>query len=77
MPPDSPGLDALTPHLDPLALRRWMAQEVWRRQPATRLRPMHAPTITTDTAAGGDARAAAVADDRTAIGWSWASAIAP
>ncbi len=44
-----PGLEALVPHLDPLALRRWMAQEVWRRQPATRLRPLHPPTIGLDT----------------------------
>ena len=44
-----PGLEALVPHLDPLALRRWMAQEVWRRQPATRLRPLYPPTIGLDT----------------------------
>jgi bifunctional lysine-specific demethylase and histidyl-hydroxylase NO66 len=43
------SLEALVPHLDPLALRRWMTQEVWRRQPATRLRPLHAPAIGLDT----------------------------
>ena len=45
----APALDALTPHLDPLAVRRWMAREVWRRQPATRLRPLQTPAITVDT----------------------------
>ncbi len=38
-----------SPHLDPQALRRWMAREVWRRQPATRLRPLYPPTIGLDT----------------------------
>jgi hypothetical protein len=42
-------LDALTPHLDPLAVRRWVAREVWRRQPATRLRPLRAPSVSLDT----------------------------
>ena len=30
------------PHARPAGLRRWMATEVWRRQPATRLRPLRA-----------------------------------
>lgn len=45
----APVLDLLAPHLDDLAIRRWMAREVWRRQPATRLRPLQAPPVEMDT----------------------------
>lgn len=40
--------------LDPHVLRRWMANEVWRRQPATRLRPLCPPDV----------------DDATALCWT-------
>ncbi|MGA9276894.1 cupin domain-containing protein [Ilumatobacter sp.] len=33
------GLDALREQLSPDVLRHWLAREIWRRQPATRLRP--------------------------------------
>jgi hypothetical protein len=45
-----PGLEELGAHLAPDALRRWMAREVWHRQPATRLRPRVAPAVELDTA---------------------------
>lgn len=44
-----PGLEELGAHLAPDAVRRWMAREVWRRQPATRLRPLTAPAVDADT----------------------------
>jgi bifunctional lysine-specific demethylase and histidyl-hydroxylase NO66 len=45
-----PGLEELGVHLAPDSMRRWLAREVWRRQPATRLRPRVAPAIELDTA---------------------------
>ena len=36
------GLRRLAP---PETLRHWMAREIWRRQPATRLRPRIAPPL--------------------------------
>ncbi len=36
---------SLGPHLADSAVRRWMVAEVWRRQPATRLRPRRPPAI--------------------------------
>ncbi len=33
------GLDTLREQLSPDILRHWLAREIWRRQPATRLRP--------------------------------------
>jgi len=45
-----PGLEELGAHLAPDSMRRWMAREVWRRQPATRLRPRVAPAVELDTA---------------------------
>jgi JmjC domain len=44
-----PGLEELGAHLAPDAVRRWLAREVWRRQPATRLRPLSAPVVEADT----------------------------
>ncbi|MGI9029039.1 MAG: JmjC domain-containing protein [Ilumatobacteraceae bacterium] len=35
----------LRPHLDAAAVRRWLIGEVWRRQPATRLRPRRRPAV--------------------------------
>jgi hypothetical protein len=40
-----PDLDAVTGSLGGAAVRRWMAAEVWRKQPATRLRPLEPPAI--------------------------------
>ena len=42
---DRPGLEPLAAHLAPAAVERWTAEEVWRRQPATRLRPLAPPAI--------------------------------
>lgn len=39
------GLDALRGQLSPDVLRQWLAREIWRRQPATRLRPRHIPEL--------------------------------
>ena len=38
-------LDGLRRAVAPETLRHWMAREVWRRQPATRLRPLAAPPL--------------------------------
>ena len=38
-------LTAMQDHLTPGVLRHWMAREIWRRQPATRLRPRTVPDI--------------------------------
>lgn len=46
---DGPGLADLAAHLQPGALRRWMVRDTWKRQPATRLRPLHPPDIGPDT----------------------------
>ncbi len=43
--PDRPGLEELAAHLGADAVARWVAREVWRRQPATRLRPLHPPVV--------------------------------
>jgi hypothetical protein len=37
--------ETLATHLDVGDVRRWLAHEVWRRQPATRLRPRRPPSI--------------------------------
>ncbi len=39
------GLDALRTQLSPDILRHWLAREIWRRQPATRLRPRCVPEL--------------------------------
>jgi hypothetical protein len=41
LPPDPRDqLGGLAAQLSPQVLRHWMAREIWRRQPATRLRPL-------------------------------------
>ena len=40
-----PGLADVATQLEPGAVRRWMAREVWKRQPATRLRPLRPPAL--------------------------------
>ncbi len=44
-----PDLAPLASSLDALAVRRWIATEVWRKQPATRLRPLQPPEVELDT----------------------------
>ena len=44
-----PDLAPVSASLDSLAVRRWMAAEVWRKQPATRLRPLQPPVVELDT----------------------------
>lgn len=39
------GLDVLREQLSPDILRHWLAREIWRRQPATRLRPRCLPKL--------------------------------
>ncbi|MGB3412993.1 MAG: cupin domain-containing protein [Microthrixaceae bacterium] len=39
------GLDGLRGQLSPDVFRHWLAREVWRRQPATRLRPRCRPEL--------------------------------
>jgi hypothetical protein len=46
---DAPVLDDLAEHLDPARIERWRLRSVWRRQPATRLRPLTPPLITAST----------------------------
>ena len=41
---------SLQPHLQQPAVRRWMVKEVWRRQPATRLRPRRSCSVAPSTA---------------------------
>lgn len=41
--PGRPALDALLAQLDPALVRAWLADEIWRRQPTTRLAPVVAP----------------------------------
>ncbi len=48
-PEPAPSLHTVADALSPARLRRWMATEVWRRQPATRLRPLVAPEVEIDT----------------------------
>jgi lysine-specific demethylase/histidyl-hydroxylase NO66 len=43
------GLEALGPQLSPAAVRRWVTIELWRRMPATRLRPLRTPSIDATT----------------------------
>lgn len=45
---DGPSLDAIGAALDPATVRRWLVEETWHRQPATRRRPLVAPTVTLD-----------------------------
>jgi len=42
---DAPDLSGLGAQLGPATLRHWMAREIWRRQPATRLRPRTIPEL--------------------------------
>jgi hypothetical protein len=42
---DAVGVEGLHQLVTPEALRHWMAREIWRRQPATRLRPRVAPSL--------------------------------
>ena len=44
-----PDLALVAGSLDTPAVRRWMATEVWRKQPATRLRPLQPPAVELDT----------------------------
>ena len=39
------GVEGLRQRLRPETVRHWMAKEIWRRQPATRLRPRVAPSL--------------------------------
>jgi hypothetical protein len=43
--PGVPSLDSLLARLDPALVRSWLADEVWRRQPATRLAPLTPPAV--------------------------------
>ena len=45
---DERALDGLRHQVTPHVLRHWMAREIWRRQPATRLRPLAAPVLRHD-----------------------------
>jgi bifunctional lysine-specific demethylase and histidyl-hydroxylase NO66 len=45
--PSEFGDMATVPPLTPDVLRHWMAREVWRRQPSTRLRPRLVPALST------------------------------
>ena len=58
--PRGPDLALVADSLDAPAVRRWMATEVWRKQPATRLRPLQPPRSSW-TRGRGDAGPAAVA----------------
>ncbi len=44
-PPTGVDVEGLRRLLTPETLRHWMAREIWRRQPATRLRPRVAPPL--------------------------------
>jgi hypothetical protein len=44
-PDAASALTGLQAHLTPGVLRHWMAREIWRRQPATRLRPLTVPQL--------------------------------
>ena len=39
------GLEELGARLSPAVVRRWTTTQMWRRMPATRLRPLHPPVI--------------------------------
>lgn len=45
---EPPSLALLAEQLDPVAIERWRLRSIWRRQPATRLRPL-APARPDDT----------------------------
>lgn len=45
---DGPSLAAVGAALNPSTIRRWLVGETWRRQPATRRRPLIAPPVTAD-----------------------------
>lgn len=45
---EAPRLDAVRAALEPASVRRWLAEEIWRRQPATRRRPLVAPPVPLD-----------------------------
>jgi lysine-specific demethylase/histidyl-hydroxylase NO66 len=47
VPTDAVGLEGVLRLVTPETLRHWMAREIWRRQPATRLRPRVAPSLGT------------------------------
>jgi bifunctional lysine-specific demethylase and histidyl-hydroxylase NO66 len=38
-------LDGLRGQISEHVLRHWMAREIWRRQPATRVKPLHSPAL--------------------------------
>ena len=42
---DAVGVEGLRQRVSSEVLRHWMAREIWRRQPATRLRPRVAPSL--------------------------------
>jgi hypothetical protein len=44
-PSAEPQLGGLPGRFTPEVLRHWMAREIWRRQPATRLRPLAVPAL--------------------------------
>jgi hypothetical protein len=44
----TPDLGPLVDELEPSAVRAWLAAEIWRRQPATRLRPLRPPDLRAD-----------------------------
>jgi JmjC domain len=44
-PIDALGLESLRDQVTAQVLRHWMAREIWRRQPATRLRPRLVPSL--------------------------------
>lgn len=44
----APDLGALRDALDPVRTRAWLAGETWRRQPATRRRPLDPPAVPID-----------------------------
>jgi hypothetical protein len=48
-PTGAPDLGVLAAGLDPHAVRRWMTSETWKRQPATRLRPLLPPPMALTT----------------------------
>lgn len=45
---DGPDLGPLLERLAPGVVRAWMAEEIWRRQPATRRRPLSPPAVSVD-----------------------------
>jgi hypothetical protein len=47
VPTDAVGVERLFQLVTPETIRHWMAREIWRRQPATRLRPRFVPPLGT------------------------------